>query len=626
MESLKSLEKSILLNECLIKSENKKQAEIIIQQSEYPIQALIAHDLVIKQNFYSNLATVLNIPYISEIENFASGQKTVAQLIPSQLLVKNRIFVYEYKQKLRVVCIDPFGTVENVVEEILSYTPYRNYELVISNPVEIDKALSLAFYREFAIFNIDRVSVYHPEQSTRVYQRLALFRILPVVVAVLLLMWLIVAPTSMIFFMFVFLNSVYFFLNPYRMYIFWRSFYSTKELYITDGDLELINDQELPTYTILVPLKNEADMVPHIIENIYKIDYPQDKLDIKFISEVTDQSTIQALEKYGIGVSSDNASLTGITAQLVKVPVGKISTKPRSCDYALAFARGNYCVIYDAEDKPDIKQLKKIYQGFMKSSLDTVCLQAKLNFYNSRQNILTRMFCLEYGFWYDYYLPGLLETDAPIPLGGTSNHFVTDYLKKIGTWDPYNVTEDADLGIRIYRLGHKTGMLNSYTLEEANAHLGNWIKQRTRWQKGFLLTFLVHLSRPKRLFQSLGLKNFILFVMTFGGNFFLPFLNPFLWFVFIASTFFDINYLGNLASEHPFFWILCVFNFVVGNASFITVHLVSAFRNRRYDLMPFTLLLPFYWILLSVATIRAGYHFVIKPTHWEKTKHGLTKS
>lgn len=401
-----------------------------------------------------------------------------------------------------------------------------------------------------------------------------------------------------------------------------RSFRPIHELKITPSQLSALTNAELPTYTLLVPLMHEARVVPHLVKNLFQLDYPAHKLDIKFIVELGDEETIAALEKEGVGVSSPDANAITIASHLVKVPQGSVLTKPRSCNYALGFARGAFTVIYDAEDHPEPDQLKKAFAAFMHSTLDAVCVQARLNFYNSRQNLLTRLFSLEYSFWFDFYLPGLNETSSPIPLGGTSNHFVTSYLRKIGTWDPYNVTEDADLGLRLFRYKFKTVVMNSHTFEEANSHMHNWLRQRTRWQKGYLLTFLVHTSNPYRFIQELGFKNALISTVTFGSSFFLPLFNPVLWFIFLLTLLEPIMPLPLLHIPPPIQYI-ALFNLIAGNLTYIIIHLVAAIHNRRYDLLLALLILPAYWLFISVATIRAMMQFMTNPFYWEKTHHGL---
>jgi len=188
-------------------------------------------------------------------------------------------------------------------------------------------------------------------------------------------------------------------------------------------------------------------------------------------------------------------------------------------------ARGKYVVIYDAEDKPEPDQLKKICLAFRHLPEECICIQAKLNYYNSKQNLITnglpRIQHVVRIAAAGHYASGI-----PLPLGGTSNHFKTEELKKIGAWDPFNVTEDADLGIRLFKDGYKTAIISSVTWEEATSNLSGWINQRSRWLKGYMQTWLVHMRNPFRLLKEVGLKGFWGVQATVFGTFFLPLVNP----------------------------------------------------------------------------------------------------
>jgi cellulose synthase/poly-beta-1,6-N-acetylglucosamine synthase-like glycosyltransferase len=226
-------------------------------------------------------------------------------------------------------------------------------------------------------------------------------------------------------------------------------------------------------------------------------DYPRDRLDIKLVLEADDTETIAAAEQCGGGL------------EIVRVPDHGPRTKPKAANYALSFARGEYLVIYDAEDRPEPDQLLKAVAAFRAAPRRIACLQARLNFYNADHNWITRMFALDYALWFDVLLPGLDRIGVPMPLGGTSNHFRTQILRDIGGWDAFNVTEDADIGIRLSQLGFGVSMIASTTYEEAPIALGPWLRQRSRWLKGYMQTWLVHMRDPLRLLRSAGPGGFL---------------------------------------------------------------------------------------------------------------------
>jgi len=245
---------------------------------------------------------------------------------------------------------------------------------------------------------------------------------------------------------------------------------------ITTKELNAIDQKDLPVYTILLPVYKEAGVIGTLIKSLKKFDYPEDKLDIILLLEEGDEETIEAAKR----------ERPPANWRFLSMPDSLPKTKPKALNYGLLFARGDYLTIYDAEDIPDPDQLKKAVISFKKHPNDFICFQAALNCFNRNENFLTRMFTLEYSFWFDCLIPGLYKLGLPVPLGGTSNHFDVQKLKQIGGWDPFNVTEDADLGMRASMEGYKVGVIYSTTYEEANSKLGNWLRQRSRWVKGYM--------------------------------------------------------------------------------------------------------------------------------------------
>ena len=279
---------------------------------------------------------------------------------------------------------------------------------------------------------------------------------------------------------------------------------------------------DLPPYTVLVPLHREGAMLPHLLARLDALDYPRDRLEVLLLIEATDGETIKALS--GLGPA-------GIPSHMypVIVPKGHPQTKPRALNVGLNAAKGRYVVIYDAEDHPDADQLRKAAAAFAVLPDEVVCLQAKLNFYNARQTWLTRLFATDYILWYALVLPGLSRSSAFIPLGGTSNHFRITPLRRMGGWDPWNVTEDADLGIRIGRSGLRVRMLDSTTWEEAVPRVRPWIRQRSRWIKGYMQTYLVHMRHPIRSLRDLGFAGMMDLQLLLGGTAFALLVNPIMW-------------------------------------------------------------------------------------------------
>jgi len=259
---------------------------------------------------------------------------------------------------------------------------------------------------------------------------------------------------------------------------------------INDATVHALKDAEWPQYTILCPLCREAAVVPQFVRAMQALDYPAEKLQVLFLTEADDYETRDAIRALSLPSHF----------QIVTVPDGSPRTKPRACNYGLLLATGHYIVIYDAEDIPDPLQLKKAVLTVANHETDVVCVQAKLNCYNAQQNILTRWYTAEYSMWFDLILPGLQQLGLAVPL--TSNHFCTAVLRTLGAWDAYNVTEDCDLGIRLARCRLKTVVLDSTTYEEATSHLKTWLRQRSRWIKGYMQTLLVHMRHPFTMLKN----------------------------------------------------------------------------------------------------------------------------
>jgi cellulose synthase/poly-beta-1,6-N-acetylglucosamine synthase-like glycosyltransferase len=399
----------------------------------------------------------------------------------------------------------------------------------------------------------------------------------------------------------------------YKLILVRRSVGSNAEFVIEPEDLAALRDEDLPVYSIMVPMYHERESVGHLVQALRKMDYPPDKLDVQLLLEADDDETREAVAAIALPPGF----------RVTVVPVSQPRTKPKACNVGLDFARGEYLVIYDAEDHPEPDQLKKAVIGFQRAGERVICLQSRLNFYNPRQNLITRLFTAEYSAWFDLSLPGLSASRAVIPLGGTSNHFVTARLRELLGWDAFNVTEDCDLGIRIQRAGYGTRMLRTTTWEEACSRIRFWIPQRTRWIKGYIQTYLVHMRNPRLLLRELGLAGFLHFQVVVGGATFATLLNPFFWFLALLWFLFRIEALTSLFPGPVFaLGVTCLF---AGNFVFVYLGAIGCYRRRYWDLVHYALLAPAYWVMMSYSGWRAFFQFFADPFKWEKTGHGLCK-
>lgn len=590
-------------------------------ESENPIAWLISHNHAADhENFYNNLAKTLNAGYTEDIPTPINSHESLAYDIGPTALSKLMSFPYLKDGNIVIATSEPTHAQEVIKLCSQKDVGTKDFKLEIAAPNTVRRVIANSEYQQSAINAENYLDIANQPYSSKGVLTPATRAVLAIIALFAIALFFLRPPLGFLIF-FVAINAFYILFNAVRIVI---TFLPYKHGPSPDLPNVLKTPAvDLPMYTILVPLKDEVAMVPNLIRRLQDIDYPAEKLDIKLVLEVTDQDTIHALKQEEIDDVNTFANKRHVKYHLVKVPASALSTKPRSCNYALQFARGELTVIYDAEDMPDVLQLKKAYALFLHEKLDTLCVQAKLNFYNADQNLLTRFFSLEYSFWYDSFLPGLYSWTIPLPLGGTSNHFLTGTLRKIGTWDPFNVTEDADIGWRLSRLGYRTAMLDSYTLEEASSQIPNWIRQRTRWQKGFLLTSLVHLRSPIKMWKQLGPWGFTSSVILFTTTFLLPLLNPILWIFFILWYVLPLFGLAPIGFEIPnWLHIVGLINLIIGNGAYIIVHLYNAIKHHRYQLIVIAPFMPIYWLLISIASYRSIYQTIVTPYKWEKTQHG----
>ncbi len=399
-----------------------------------------------------------------------------------------------------------------------------------------------------------------------------------------------------------------------------------------------------PVFTVLVPMYREREVAKNILVNLAAMDYPQDKLDVKFMLEADDPDTLPALQAAGIPA----------WAEAIVVPPGQPKTKPRACNHGLGTARGEFLVIFDAEDRPEPDQLKQAVLAFRRCAPRVVCLQARLAYHNHAQNLLTRWFALEYNVWFRRYLGGLERMGVPIPLGGTSNHFRTQELRGLGGWDPFNVTEDCDLGMRLHLAGMRTRCLDSTTWEEANSRVGNWLRQRSRWLKGYMITHLVWGRRPWWLLRRLGPWPMLGFLLAVPAVPILAAFNLILWAIasvhavliaidlsrgfglyeilatrdhFHQRVSWQVWFQGpreqaTLAALSQVFAVAALV-LLAGNLLFVLITVIFGRRPDQRGLGLAALLSPLYWVLIALAGWKGLWQLIVKPHYWEKTLHGL---
>ncbi|PRY91306.1 glycosyltransferase [Donghicola tyrosinivorans] len=371
--------------------------------------------------------------------------------------------------------------------------------------------------------------------------------------------------------------------------------------------------KNMPRISTMIALYKEPEVVPRLISHMRDIDYPAALLDVLFVLEEADTATRQAFE---------DARPLPHGFRVITVPEGHPKTKPRALNYALDFCRGEIIGIYDAEDMPEPAQLRQVARQFANTSPEVVCLQGVLDYFNPRENWLARCFTAEYAGWFRLVLPGMARLNLPLPLGGTTLFFRRDALEQLGGWDAHNVTEDADLGMRLARFGWRTDLLASHTLEEANCHLWPWIKQRSRWIKGYMVTYLVHMRAPLRLLRDLGLLRFVWFQVFFLATISQFLLAPLLWTFWLIP--FGVHHPIEAATGAG---LLTSLSWVfIGSEVLNMFSAALATKGPQHrHLWPWIPTMVFYFPLASVAAAKALYEMIFSPFYWDKTTHGISK-
>ncbi len=497
-------------------------------------------------------------------------------------------------------------TLPDVAHWLARY-PAARQRLCVATPAAIRSALISAGARRFAANAVNRLAILYPDLSAqRVITGRQLFAGFGLAAAIALALYAAPLPTVTV------LNLIgaFFFFGVSIMRFIAAAFVAGRE----PGEAEAAPgpaDDDLPVYTILVPLLAEAHLVPDLVAALGRIDWPHNRLDIKLIVEADDPATVAAAEVWG----------QGPPFEVLVVPVGEPRTKPKALSFALPFARGEFVTVYDAEDQPHPRQLREAYRTFLRAPPEIACLQATLAIDNGDASLVARLFAIEYSALFDGLLPALASLDMPLPLGGTSNHFRREALVEVGGWDPFNVTEDADLGLRLARFGYRSATIDLPTLEEAPATLGPWMRQRTRWFKGWMQTWLVHTRRPLRLLRELGWRRFLGFNLIGTGFIVSALIHPLYLATLVVMATDPLTLWGDGGAFAAMVVGVNLFNLFAGYTAMATLATRTLELRGHERWARALVLLPVYWLMMSVASYRALVQLVFRPHKWEKTPH-----
>jgi cellulose synthase/poly-beta-1,6-N-acetylglucosamine synthase-like glycosyltransferase len=567
-------------------------------------EILQAEGLITAYKFYKEFAAFKNLPFVN-LEEYSVNNSVLINADKQEYIEKNYI-PFDVKEK--VIYIATTETNEDF-EKFLT-EKYKSYKLFITSPYDIAWALQKRFSKEYTHSSSEGLFETQPELSSKKIMVGLVPKILFLLICIFLI-YIIINPNLL--YILLFLVNIVFFLSIISKLLFFVT--GVIETKITKQQNKLdIEDSQLPIYSILVPLfKEKKQTISSLINALTNLDYPKEKLDIKLVCEDIDLETIQTIKSLKPPANF----------QIIKVPDTYPRTKPKACNYALNFCKGEFITIYDAEDRPEASQLKKVlsvfYQNQNSGYSNLVCVQARLNFYNRNENILTKLFAIEYASLFDYILKGLKKLNIPIPLGGTSNHFRVNVLKSLYAWDPYNVTEDADVGIRLALAGMKTELVDSITLEEAPLNINSWINQRSRWIKGYFQTFFVHIKQTKRLYKNHGLASLFGFIMFVGvpGFIYLATIP-----VIILTT---IDYLFSSSQMSLYLIQFCFLNLVLTLFSNFFISFYIIISRNCFKMLDAAIIFPIYWMLHCIASYQSLYQLIKKPHHWNKTEHGVSK-
>jgi cellulose synthase/poly-beta-1,6-N-acetylglucosamine synthase-like glycosyltransferase len=413
------------------------------------------------------------------------------------------------------------------------------------------------------------------------------------------------------------------------------------------SNLPGLDDPTLPVVTILVPLFDEAEVVRRLVRALDRLQYPKHLLQELLLLEEVDQETKAAIRALRLPAHF----------QAIVVPDMQPRTKPKACDVGLAYARGDLCVIYDGEDRPDPYQLLKAVAAFRQAPPDVACVQSVLQFWNLDTNLITRMYWVEYVFHFRFILTGMARLGLTPPLGGTSNVFRTEALHRIAVppqmlrkggldpdvlpivaaWDPWNVAEDADIAGALARAGYKIWIIDSYTLEEASHRARVATRQRARWGKGYFQSGLVHTRRPLTAMRQMGRWNFAVYNLTMIGTPISLMINPIFWGLTIAylaarqtwtTSWLAVDITGvAVFIEHlfpPAIFYAGVFTAVVGNFVLFYALMLACLSREEHGNVKYMFLVPFWWAFSSYAMWKGVLELARRSTrsHWHKTPHG----
>lgn len=567
------------------------------------------HDELVKSTvfnegtYYREMASLLSVPFVANIdpERIIIKERSIAPVLKARFGAN--IVLYQEREGRSSILVAPSHMqLHEFVVHLCRYPSLRARIRIVSQS-ELRRALihcgSSRFLHQATSFLASEMPGFSARIVSNAWQGAMFGALLIALPGFYLLYPLYTAVITHIFFSVFFLACVHL-----------RSSAAAFKRRTRYRQLKLPDWRKAPRYTILIPLYHENTVVPDLLSALSRLEWPRSKLEVKLVCEADDKETQDAISNQFVPK----------WVEVIAVPASQPRTKPKALNYALQVSTGDIVCVYDAEDRPHPKQLIEAWQQFSTSGSDLACLQAPLVIGNFAENSLTRLFAFEYAALFRGILPWLSRNGRIFPLGGTSNHFRRAALEDIGGWDPYNVTEDADIGIRLLRHGYRMSTITRPTIEDAPANFEDWLKQRTRWYKGWIQTWLVHNRSPLALYREIGAESFVFGQILFSGMIVSALVHPA--FVFMIADLF-VQYLSgvHMGGLRLTLAIVDTSNIVLAYSAFLLLGYRTLIAYEKPGFFRLAARTPLYWLAISLAAWRAVYQLVANPFLWEKTPH-----
>lgn len=564
---------------------------------------LLASGLVDTNAYYGAFARFLRLPFLSEID---PGRVTDVTHLDLQLAEPRLLRLTPLNGKAVLLIVPELGRME-MLRSILDQHPHLFGELAVTTPQAMRSAIWKAGEARRCLETRHQLFNAAPQHSARITLH-GQQGFVSGVLATLLILSLLFYTQAALAFIHITLTLLYLSTLLFRLFALIHAPGESE----AGAVLPFQHDGELPVYTVLVALYREEAVVGQLVGALERLDWPKSRLDIKLVCEADDDATIEAIQRADPGPH----------IELVRVPPSLPRTKPKALTYALSGARGTFIAVYDAEDRPHPQQLREAHASFREQPDEVACLQAPLIISNAHSSWLSACFALEYSGLFRCLLPVLAAQKLPIPLGGTSNHFRTAALRRAGAWDPYNVTEDADIGLRLHRLGYRCGVIRRQTLEDAPTSLPVWLSQRARWYKGWLQSWLVMTRAPFATARNMGWRAYLVFQLLIGGMLLSSLTHPFLY-VSFAFMVMAIRENGGdmLLSWQGILFTIDTLNILGSYAIFMLMGRNRMISYEKKQVGRRWTAIPLYWLMMSVAAWRAVVELKTRPFVWNKTPH-----